>query len=358
MKLKSLLIGSAAVMAVSTGGAKAADAIVMAEPEPMEYVRVCDVYGTGFFYIPGTETCLKLSGYVWYQIGAATGQNGFAHSTRARFNIDARSETEWGTLRSYIRFQNDWTVGTDATVDPNVSLDQGYIQLGGFFAGYTESAWAATLNGGASNWGSHSWSGLAYGYAQRHVIGYNFTGSNGFFGTISLEADGLVNGGNGYIPDVVAKIGVNQGWGAVWLKAGYDESYNAAGASGFGIGAGVHINMPNTGSSFRLLAFYADSDNRMAAIGTVASQFSVLASYNHQFTSTFGASIGAQYMNNFYAAGTATLTGVSAWQAELSTVWFPVQNFEVRAEINYAKVSNVATGTWAGYFRLTRYFGD
>ena len=25
----------------------------------MEYVRVCDTYGTGFYYIPGTETCLR-----------------------------------------------------------------------------------------------------------------------------------------------------------------------------------------------------------------------------------------------------------------------------------------------------------
>ncbi len=34
----------------------------------MEYVRVCDAYGTGFFYIPGTETCLKINGYVEYQL--------------------------------------------------------------------------------------------------------------------------------------------------------------------------------------------------------------------------------------------------------------------------------------------------
>ena len=49
MKLKSLLIGSAAILAASSA-ARAADAIVV-EPEPVEYVRVCDMYGTGFFYI-------------------------------------------------------------------------------------------------------------------------------------------------------------------------------------------------------------------------------------------------------------------------------------------------------------------
>ena len=56
MKLKSLLLGSAAVL-VAVSGARAADAIVV-EPEPVEYVRVCDAYGKGWFYIPGTETCI------------------------------------------------------------------------------------------------------------------------------------------------------------------------------------------------------------------------------------------------------------------------------------------------------------
>ena len=48
---------------VAVSGAQAADAIVV-EPEPVEYVRICDAYGSGFFYIPGTETCIRFSGYV------------------------------------------------------------------------------------------------------------------------------------------------------------------------------------------------------------------------------------------------------------------------------------------------------
>lgn len=34
---------------------------------PVEYVRVCDVYGAGFYYIPGTDTCLQISGSVRYE---------------------------------------------------------------------------------------------------------------------------------------------------------------------------------------------------------------------------------------------------------------------------------------------------
>ncbi len=57
MKLKSLLFGSAAVLAAGTG-AQAADLPTVA---PVEYVRICDAFGTGFYYIPGTDTCLKIS---------------------------------------------------------------------------------------------------------------------------------------------------------------------------------------------------------------------------------------------------------------------------------------------------------
>ncbi|HCH71841.1 MAG TPA: porin, partial [Ochrobactrum sp.] len=61
MKIKSLLFGSTAAL-VATTGAYAADAIVTPEPESVGYVRVCDAYGAGYFYIPGTETCLRISG--------------------------------------------------------------------------------------------------------------------------------------------------------------------------------------------------------------------------------------------------------------------------------------------------------
>ena len=71
MKIKSLILGSAvALLAVS--GARAADAVMAPEPEPVDYVKVCDAYGAGFFYIPGTQTCLSINGYVWFQVGTTS----------------------------------------------------------------------------------------------------------------------------------------------------------------------------------------------------------------------------------------------------------------------------------------------
>src|SRR5271170_2216413 len=59
--VKSLVLGSAAGL-LAVGGAQAADLPIKAKA--VEYVRVCSLYGAGFYYIPGTDTCIKLGGYV------------------------------------------------------------------------------------------------------------------------------------------------------------------------------------------------------------------------------------------------------------------------------------------------------
>ena len=59
--VKSLVLGSAAGL-LAMSGAQAADLPVKAKA--VEYVRICSLYGAGFFYIPGTDTCIKLGGYL------------------------------------------------------------------------------------------------------------------------------------------------------------------------------------------------------------------------------------------------------------------------------------------------------
>ena len=63
---KQLLLGSAAVL-TAAASAQAAD-LPSRKAAPVEYVRICDVYGAGFFYIPGTNTCLRVGGYVRVRI--------------------------------------------------------------------------------------------------------------------------------------------------------------------------------------------------------------------------------------------------------------------------------------------------
>ena len=68
--LKSSLLGSAAAFA-AVGAAHAAD-LPVKKAVPIEYVRVCGAYGAGFFYIPGTDTCLRVSGRARFEGGYRT----------------------------------------------------------------------------------------------------------------------------------------------------------------------------------------------------------------------------------------------------------------------------------------------
>ncbi len=55
-----LLAGAASLLTVAT--AQAADLPV--KVKPIQYVKVCSLYGAGFYYIPGTDICLKVGGYL------------------------------------------------------------------------------------------------------------------------------------------------------------------------------------------------------------------------------------------------------------------------------------------------------
>ena len=69
--VKSLLLGSAAGLVAVTAG-QAADLPVKAKP--VEYVKVCSLYGAGFYYMPGTDLCIKIGG--WVRAEAVWGGNG------------------------------------------------------------------------------------------------------------------------------------------------------------------------------------------------------------------------------------------------------------------------------------------
>ena len=124
MKLvKSLMLGSAAgIIAVS--GAQAADLPVKAKA--VEYVKVCSLYGAGFYYIPGTDTCIKFGGYLRVDVLANSNSdntgnvspqggsknrltNGYTWRSREDFNTDTRTQTEYGVLRTYADFTFSWT---------------------------------------------------------------------------------------------------------------------------------------------------------------------------------------------------------------------------------------------------------
>lgn len=262
MRFKRLILGSAAAL-VAVPGAQAADAVVIAEPEPMEYVQICDTYGVGFYYIPGTETCLKVSGYIRMDVGGgAFGLNNVldkedpgywydpnlndTYDTRARFQLrlDSRAETELGTLRTYAAINFEWETEavvpqfenyafTDAVT--NVSIEHAYLQLGGFRIGKTDSLFSTFTGYGG---GVINDDIIGYGPYGTHQMAYGWANDSGFGVTVALE----VGDGNliapflapdfddpnlytldSYMPHLVGGVGWQGAWGGVSLVAAYDS---------------------------------------------------------------------------------------------------------------------------------------
>ncbi|MEX3008111.1 porin [Hoeflea sp. TYP-13] len=350
MKIKSLLLGSAAAM-FAVSGASAADAIIAAEPEPVEYVRVCDAFGNGYFYIPGTETCLKLSGFVRFDIKFNSNKDSYSTNTRGRLNIQARESTEYGDLHAYVRIEGDNSpdLNDKSSYDGGAVIDQAYAELGGLIFGYTETTWVSSKNGGKSGFGTHSSSGLAYGYSQANQIGYNLTGGN-WFASITANDDGDTAT---YMPDITGRVGGVFGGMTIYAAGGYDQS-----AENFGVKLGLNTDIGAAGNLI-VQGFYADGPTRwganagpVGAATTHTPEWSVLASYQHQFAPNFKGSIGGQYSYDYYnaaLAGTAPIasasSGVDSWAIEGVLVWYPVDNLEVRGEIRYTDFSS---GTLAG----------
>jgi opacity protein-like surface antigen len=127
--MKQMILGSAAaLLAAST--AQAADLPVKAKA--VEYVKICSIYGAGFYYIPGTDTCIKIGGAIrldttfnggpydapFWQ-GGAGGNNLWTKDnflTRERINIttDTRTASEYGVVRTYANMQLDFTQNRDS----------------------------------------------------------------------------------------------------------------------------------------------------------------------------------------------------------------------------------------------------
>ncbi|RYE86427.1 MAG: porin [Hyphomicrobiales bacterium] len=236
MDIKTVLLGSAAVL-IAVSGARAADAVVMVEPEPAEYVRVCDVYGAGFFYIPGTETCLKVGGYVRMRFQGNDHENNsdldnaddtrFGTRVRARLDFDAREETELGTLRAKVRVQATNTGAGFNTGDANYGMDEAYIQLGGLTIGYLDTVWTSN-DGGFSDGLLLEEADWAAGDSQQNRISYTFA-SNGFSATLSAEDDGTGD----FVPDVLGKLAYKGSFGGIYLIGVYDEESASGRYTGF-----------------------------------------------------------------------------------------------------------------------------
>ncbi len=285
--VRTLIVGSIAGLLVM-GGAQAADLPVKAKA--VEYVRICSLYGAGFFYIPGTDTCIKLGGYLRVDTtfhGGVHGQpawNGdigqnnryadyFVSRSRMALTVDTRTATEYGVVRTFGQGDFQFTTLGGSSFNPNVlqtnlgnnpqlldtpgggyvAVEYIFIQFAGFTFGKSASAYATPWQGFPGNISSNLLGGQNTDTGTNNIQ-YRVDFGNGVSASIGLDdpivwdrtsvfnlstglnAVGIA--GNAYAgthaPDIVGNIRIDQAWGLFQISAAAHEvngSYNVLNAT-------------------------------------------------------------------------------------------------------------------------------
>ncbi len=288
--LKSLILGSATGL-LALSQAQAADLPVKAKG--VEYVRICSLYGSGFWYIPGTDTCIKIGGYLrvdttfnggfhdqpyWSGDGGQRNRffDSFSGRSRLALRVDTRTATEYGVVRTFgqadFQFNNMGTanaavLSAPATypqgLNPNVLSSAGggyvpveylFLQFAGFSIGKSASAYGTPWGGFPGNNSSYLLGGHDTSIGTNNIQ-YTAQFGNGVTASIGLDDPGVYNrtavlnlsvsgnavgaGAQSYganrAPDVVGNIRVDQAWGLFQISAAAHEvvaSYNILGAGG------------------------------------------------------------------------------------------------------------------------------
>lgn len=332
MNLRGLLLGSAAAM-VAASSANAADAVVIAEPEPMEYVRVCDMYGAGFFYIPGTETCLKIGGYVRAEwLSDRAGRRGFV---RFAPNFTVSSDTEYGTLTGFSEIYMNWQrVGT-GYVDA-LEVYSAWIELGDTFAvriGKGETLSQTLLEYGGYGAADGFYNAVNSGYLQ---VSYTF-------GNLQLLAAAVEDPDADWAPDVEFGARYNiPGMDGTWIGAvgTYDEV-----AEDFTAQVGAQVTIPGMPVKLKANGFYSELGSKYAIVtpNGQAVEWSVLGAASVGIHEKVEVQALAQWFDDgaWFFAGGVKVT--------------PVENLYVLPEITYAS-RGPADGRWAGRVRFQRDF--
>jgi hypothetical protein len=297
--VKSLLLGSAAGLVAVTAG-QAADLPVKARP--VQYVKVCSLYGAGFYYMPGTDMCIKIGGWVRSEVTWGTNGNSTTGSFASDYNnrytnnfwtrergyitADAREQTAYGVARAYIDVGISSQNQGNEVPSAQASTNRAFVQWAGFTAGLSVSFFdfysaAAQLyragnipNGDTGDGGLWVW-----GYTAQFGGGFSatiaaqerqdsqmidFGGAAGALGGLAAPGtNGLIVGttaqtsgyGGWQTPDIAGNLRVDQAWGSAQIMAALHEDnagyYGAtpvtggpSNAWGWVVGGGIKINTP------------------------------------------------------------------------------------------------------------------
>ena len=84
MRYRYLALGLAALLGTASF-TQAEDAVVPDEFEQQQAVDACNAYGAGFAKLPGTNTCMRVSGHVRVEKRYSNGSRSFGSQTTLDF---------------------------------------------------------------------------------------------------------------------------------------------------------------------------------------------------------------------------------------------------------------------------------
>ncbi len=365
--MRATFLGLTALATIAGSHAFAADLPVA--PEPVDYVRVCDAYGTGFFYIPGSETCLRIRGrvraeYRFQNFGdknsawADRTKNDTRTRARGYARLDARTQSEYGLIRAYTSM---YVTADSGDSSGGISLEYAYVQFGGFTVGRTQSFW-------------DYWTGYAFGSAlddysdtKPWIAAYTAGFGDGLSATLSVEdytfrqTNLIVSGAsNGYagqrLPDLVANLRIDQSWGSAQLMGALHQvrfsSSIPDGQLGWALGAGVEYKLPVFGARDKVVvqAAYTDGASRFPldnwdsritdAIYSggrtqTTKTWNIAAGFQHNINDQWQINFEGGY-HNVDALGTAY--DFDQWGLNGNIVWEPVSGLSLGFEMEYRDV--------------------
>jgi hypothetical protein len=298
-----------------------------------DYLRECPEHGKGFVKKPDTTWCLRLGGRARADtsIDSASGFFKEGSVTEARVSVDARSTTDYGLLRGFVRYTQD-TNGK--------SKLESFVQFAGVTAGRTTSFF--DFYGDDLNWRS-----IAGSDVTANVLAYTLVGQAGLTATLSLEdrhdrAIGLnalaaqTNGSSMWIdslaiatqpfagerlPAAVANIRIDADWGSAQLSGAIQPLRSipcltqpsacqmAVSASpAYALQAGIQFNLPSLaeGDSLTLQTAYARGALSYLGVGNVPDSVGSLT-FNSADADLFVVGGSAAFANLLAARGTSTL---------------------------------------------------
>jgi hypothetical protein len=396
--MKSILLGSAAGI-VAVAGAQAAD-LPTRKAAPAEYVKICNVGGMAGFIIPGSDTCLKIGGYITGQIeagntgtsyaqgasvfligappGARDGATltslpgnlvpSFGFTTRLNLSLDARSNTAYGVLRGYAEMQFDDGSGFDNTGGAGY-INLAYVQWAGITAGRAPSFFS--FFGGGEGWANLLGPDMQ-GFNQPDVLAYTATFGGGFSATIAIQNNAGVNGaGTNFnqdttnygesVPDIVANLRLDQSWGSAQVSGvahnvhvfvtgstfGPGAVVQSQNIWGWGVDAGVKFNLPSFGPGDNVQIQGAYSKNAIIYSGIVEGLWGELdaagpGGRTGPNGSGLATAIGDTYFAGFNATGAPVWSTPTAWTIGATFEHHFGTTFSIDPEVSYGELN------WSG----------